>query len=72
MNAKSHAQSSGNDDALSSVARTIGTALGTIAGKISPTPKPAKRRRKPLKTRVVKRAKAISANAKKARSKRRK
>jgi hypothetical protein len=71
MNAKSQAQISGKDDALANVARTIGTALGTIAGKISPTPKPTRRRKKPLKTRVAKRAKAISANAKKVRSKRR-
>lgn len=70
MKTKSHGQTSGNDDPLVNVARTIGSALGTIAGKISPSPKPTRRRRRPLKTRVAKRLKAVAAP--KARSKRRK
>jgi hypothetical protein len=69
MNTKSHRQTStAEGDTLVRVARTIGSALGTIAGKINKGSKPARRRRKSLKTRIARRTRAVSAT--KARSKR--
>jgi hypothetical protein len=69
MSTKSHAQTGGSEgDTLVRVARTIGSALGTIAAKINRTPKTGRRRRKPLRSRVAKRAKASP--ARKVRSKR--
>jgi hypothetical protein len=56
-------------DTLVTVARTIGSALGTIASKIHKSPKSAPRRRKPLKNRAPRRLRSVS--ARKARSKRR-
>jgi hypothetical protein len=54
MNTKSHGhKGSSENDTLVRVARTIGSALGTIAGKINKAPKTARRRRKALKTRVA-------------------
>ena len=67
MNTKLQVHTTRTDDALVNVARTIGSALGTIAAKISTTAKSTRRRKKPLKARVATRAKAVSAT--KARSK---
>jgi hypothetical protein len=70
MTTKSHARTGTTEnDTLVRVARTIGSTLGTIAARINRTTKTTRRRRKPLKSRVAKRVRAIS--AKKSRSKRR-
>jgi hypothetical protein len=70
MTTKSHAQTgSTENDALVRVARTIGSTLGTIAATINRTTKTTRRGRKPLKSRVAKSARTVS--ARKSRSKRR-
>ncbi len=68
MTTKSHVRTgSTENDTLVRVARTIGSTLGTIAATINRTTKTTRRRRKPMKSRVAKRVRAIS--AKKSRSK---
>ena len=76
MNTKSHRHSGSSDnDTLVAVARTIGSALGTIAAKINKAPKTVRRKRKALKSRAnrqVKRVRRVATvSARKVRSKRR-
>jgi hypothetical protein len=71
MTTKSHGHTSSTEnDTLVRVARTIGSALGTIAGKINRAPKTVRRRRKALKTRVARKI-TRTVSAAKARTKRR-
>jgi len=58
-------------DTLVTVARTIGSALGTIAAKIHKLPKAAPRRRKRLKVRVRASRRVRTVSGRKPRSKRR-
>jgi hypothetical protein len=65
MNTKSHGHTGSTEkDTLVRVARTIGSALGTIAGKINKAPKTVRRRRKALKTRVARKIKRTVSSAK--------
>ena len=71
MKTKSHAHTASTEkDTLVRVAETIGSALGTIAGKINKAPKTVRRRRKALKTRVARKI-TRTVSAAKARVKRR-
>jgi hypothetical protein len=71
MKTKSHGHTGSTEkDTLVRVAETIGSALGTIAGKINKAPKTVRRRRKALKTRVARRIKR-TVSAAKSRAKRR-
>ncbi len=71
MNTKSHGHTGSMEkDTLVRVAETIGSALGTIAGKISKVPKTVQRRRKALKTRVARKI-TRTVSVAKARTKRR-
>jgi len=62
MNTKSHSKTTtAEGDTLVRVAETIGSALGTISRKINRASKPARRRRKSVKTRIARRTRAVSA-----------
>jgi hypothetical protein len=76
MDTKSHRRTSSTEnDTLVTVARSIGSALGTIASKINRAPKTVRRQRKASKSRAVKQVRrvkrAATASARKVRSKRR-
>ena len=74
MNTESRKKSSSADgDVLVTVARTIGSALGTVASKISPTTKSTRRRRAHKKTAKRRASKPVrTVSGAKARSKGRK
>ena len=60
----------GGGDVLSDMARAVGSAMGTVAGKVSKTPKTVRPKRSKSKSRAAKPSKA--AGKRKAVSKRRK
>jgi hypothetical protein len=70
MNKSGEQASGGDDDVLTGIARAVGSALGTVAGKVSKTPKAVRPKRSKSNSSAARRTK--TAGKRKAVSKRRK